>query len=353
MKKLIGSTVVHRVWGKGTVYALTDKIITVKFSNCEKGFTYPEAFENFLKSTDEKTQNDILKLIAEEKLKKEREEQRAAELRQLERERIEAAKRQDYRKTNTPKQYERKNAAFKCTYCDGGKTKNCIGFKGMCSKENINVNIESGRNWCSRSACRDYYDGEITRKGLADICKKESLCYECRILLDWKFSVGWTEPKYDKYGEIIKESEPKKINNMMPGSIAVLTTRTPHTAENERIIFAVFLVDDSFDGDSSKEGFVTADSKYKIAFSPNEAEEMLFWDFHCNSSSPEKALWGEGLFRYISDISAANILKRAVEIKRGTKDEKLALEFFEYFCQTHGINSENIPECESALKLKS
>lgn len=351
--KIIGSNVNHKIFGKGTVLALTDKIITVKFAKGVKDFEYPEAFETFLSSDNKDIQKQALKLAEESKRRKEEEARQTEELRIKRQESLKAQKSATTRAPAAPKYFKRENAAFKCTYCDGGKGKNSIGFKGVCSKENIGVNITSGRNWCLRSACRDYYDGEITRKELTEKYKDEGLCYECRTLLDWKFSVGWTEPEYDENGEIIKESKPKRINKMMPGSLAVLTTRFPNSSEEERVIFAVFLVDDSYDGDDFEEGFVTADPTYRLAFTTEEASELLYWNFYRNSGNTEKAHWGTGLFRYISDEIAVNILKRASEIKRGTKDEKSALKFFEHFCETHGIDSENLPECEGALKIKS
>lgn len=352
--KIIGSKVSHKFFGKGTVLDLTDDIITIKFAKGEKKFEYPEAFETFLVSDNKTIQNRALKLAEEAKQRKEEEaKRREEELRQKQQEALKAQKNTTPKSPAASVHFERENAAFKCTYCDGGKTKSCIGFKGVCSKKNIEVNIKNGRNWCSGYACREYFDGEITRGELTDIYKNEGgLCYECRALLDWKFSAGWTEPKYDESGEIIEESKPKKMNKMSRGSLAVLTTRFPDSTEEERVIFAVFLVADSYEGDDSAEGFVTADPAYKLAFTKEEAEQLLFWDFYTNPNS-EKAHWGTGLFRYLTDEIAANILKRASEIKRGTKDEKPALAFFEHFCETHGIDSENLPECEDALKIKS
>ena len=350
---MVGSLVKHRTHGKGTVTALTDKIITVEFANCVSKFEYPKAFENYLTCDDKEIQTQILKLVEEINRQKEAEARQAEELRRKK----QAQKKQTApttRKTTAPKQIKRENVAFKCTYCDGGKTKNCIGFKGLCSKENIDVNISNGRRWCSHSQCSRYYNGEISRKELTEICKEEGfVCYECRTLLDWKFSVGWTEAEYDENEEIIKESKPKRINRIMPGSLAVLTTRLPEFSENERVIFAVFLVDESYDGDDSTEGYVIADSTYKIAFTKEEANQLPFWSFYRNSGNTENARWGTGLFRYISDDIAANILKRASEIKTKTRDEKLALEFFEHFCKTHGMDSDNLPECEGAIKIKS
>lgn len=354
MKNLINAKVTHKIFGNGTVIDIAEKIIIVKFADCEKKFGFPESFETHLKCTDAKIQKQILRLIEENKKLKEEEKLRAEELRQKEREIREAQKKQTDRNPSAPKTFKSESVAFKCTYCDGGRSKKYIGFKGVCSKENIRVNINEGRNWCSRSDCRDYYDENISYKELKNIFNQQgSLCYECRIFSDWEYSVGWTSPKYDENGDLIKESKPKSINKMSPGSLAVLTTRLPEKSENERVIFTVFLVDDSFGGDDHEEGFVTADPIYRLAFNEDEANQLLFWNFYKNPNSTENTQWGTGLFRYISHDIAANILKCAAEIKRGTKEEKFAMDFFEHFCKIHEIDSNNLPECTGALKLKS
>ena len=59
--------------------------------------------------------------------------------------------------------------------------------------------------------------------------------------------------------------------------------------------------------------------------------------------SPDKKEWGSGLLRYATDDMAVSFLKKAIELKRGTKDEKKAIEMYEFFCEENGI----IPDTET------
>lgn len=46
------------------------------------------------------------------------------------------------------------NIAFKCNYCDGGKSSEQVGFSGICSNRTIAQNIDRGRGeWCKFQDC--------------------------------------------------------------------------------------------------------------------------------------------------------------------------------------------------------
>lgn len=95
------------------------------------------------------------------------------------------------------KKVERSNVAFKCNYCDGGKTSTCISFNGVCSDAVLRYNIEKARHvWCAdtESPCRCYLDGKISRTELEDMMRGggglDSVCYESHMLRDWMASAG-------------------------------------------------------------------------------------------------------------------------------------------------------------------
>ena len=56
---IIGATVIHKVFGTGTVTALTDKVVTVIFYGVERRFIYPDAFETFLTFSCQELQTRI------------------------------------------------------------------------------------------------------------------------------------------------------------------------------------------------------------------------------------------------------------------------------------------------------
>lgn len=124
----------------------------------------------------------------------------------------------------------------------------------------------------------------------------------------------------------------------------------PNTSEDTRFVFGAFLVDETYEGDDNEEGYVTTNSKYKLKLSPEEAHKILLWNYHKNSNDEDRAFWGSGLYRYMTDIVSAQILKDVAKIKKGTSDENLAKEFLEYYCQVNNVDLNTLPEPDGALK---
>ena len=252
------------------------------------------------------------------------------------------------RKNKKTKEIPRENIAFKCNFCDGGKSDEQVGYTSACSDDIIynNIVIEN-KTWCSspKCPCFKYNNNEITRKDLDSYCNDGGfVCYESQMLREWKAYAGIVQS-----GE--RKGEPMKLNKVQRNSLCVLTTRDPQMVESERYIFAVFLVDETYSGDESDEGYVGTKSKYKIKLSPKECKSMLFWKYHKNGNSPKKTAWNSGLHRYFDDEMAAQILIDIVNIKKGTKDEVLADEFLKYFCEINEIDINKVKNPSGALTL--
>ena len=247
---------------------------------------------------------------------------------------------------NKEKRYPLKNMAFKCTYNDGGVEENGIGFTKTCSDTLIQQHIKAKRAWCSNSGCpcRNYYDGKISRNEREEgYDSGMHVCYERKMLIEWKAQAGTHRP--NEYTEGIR----LKIRNANTNSLAILTTRPPGYSEKDRIIFAVFIIDDFYDGDDSITGYVCSHSKYRMMFTLEEGRKLLFWKYHANKNSPSKPLWGTGLFRYVAEDEGVQILRDAAKLKIGTKDEQLAGEMLRYYCQQNHLDSERIGDPEGAL----
>ncbi len=135
----------------------------------------------------------------------------------------------------------------------------------------------------------------------------------------------------------------KTIKCAQTDNIAILTTRLPKAKEEERVIFGVFLMDDVFNGTEEEAGFVKTKSKYKLALTDEEAAKIPFWKYYHNEKSLTSTVWGSAPYKKVDDIKAAQVLSAIVEIKNGTKDEQLAKEFLNHFCQTHGVNLAELP----------
>jgi hypothetical protein len=250
---------------------------------------------------------------------------------------------------HTKKVITRYNIAFKCNYCDGGKSSEQIGFNGVCSDSIIynNIYVEKRAWWCSNEdcLCKQYIDGRIPRYKLEETMNDHGfltleekmnehifLCYESQMLRVWCAYAGSFLHGQD-------EGQTRKLLHVQPYGICVLTTRDPGSGEeSERYIFAAFLIDEIYKGGSRESGHVATSSEYKIKLSHEEAHAMPFWKYHANGKQPYKAAWGTGLYRYFKDDEAAFILRDIADIKKGTKDESLANKFYKYFCQKNGIN---------------
>lgn len=355
--ELIGEKVTHKTLGIGIVSKQTIKYVTIEFDNGKTlELQYPKSFNQFVSLLNPTLQNHVIAEIEEaeqiqaEKIKAEQEKETA------QKERIALLTKQAYAKhkaTTTRKKknsrVSRPNIAFKCNYCDGGKSAESIGFNGICSDNVIRYNIEvEQRTWCSSEecACCDYLYGYITGKELdAKFENGGSVCYESQMLRDWRAFAGIIQN-----GE--RKGQPMRLNNVQPNSLCILTTREPYSTEAERIIFAVFLIDDTYSGDNKEEGFVSTQSKFKIMLSPKEAKKMLFWRYHANDNHPEKEAWSSGLHRYLTDSQAVQVLRDIAKLKKNTKDSELASEFLETFCKINAINIEDVGEPSGVLANK-
>jgi len=350
MTDLINTIVTHEIFGDGKVVNVTNEYITVLFHTCKKEFVFPEVFKDFLSLQNSAISQAINKLIAakekQEHLLKEKQD------RELKEKQEELTKIQEKSYTKPPRKISgtkkksntRCNIAFKCNYCDGGESMEQIGYNGICSDEIISNNIKKKQHvWCGDedSACQHYHSGELSRKELDNSMENEndaySVCYESQMMKSWKASAGMIQSGENK-------GKPLKLKNVHYNSLALLTTRFPSTKEAERIIFGVFMVDDIFEGDEHDEGYVANKSEYKIKATLKEAKKMKFWNYYFNPNNPESIRMGSGLFRYLNDEQATQILRDLVKLKEKTPEAESAKRFLDHFCQINRIDIKRVPE---------
>lgn len=253
--------------------------------------------------------------------------------------------RRSSRSIGIPKPKEEGNIAFKCNYCDGGKSDIQIGYAGVCSRDNIKENIEvKKRTWCTDSECKcqKYLNGQIEYEQLKN---DGFLCYESRVLIDWKASAGEDRKEGERRGRN------RKLSKDVSGGLCVLTAITPEmTEEKERIIFGVFISDKFEEGeDGVVSGFVQCTSDYKIKLTPSESKKIKFWNYYFNQNESATASWASGLFRYIDNYQSAQILYDIAQIKKDTADEDLANRLFAKYCKLKNLNPTQIPDNNGAL----
>lgn len=127
-----GQKVTHKAFGTGVVTAMTKTLVTIAFDAGEKNFQYPTAFKQYLLFCDPALQESVIKEIEAA------EQEKAALLAKQALAIHEATPGQKKKKTRAV----RPNIAFKCNYCDGGKSSSSIGFNGICSERTIRYNID-------------------------------------------------------------------------------------------------------------------------------------------------------------------------------------------------------------------
>lgn len=264
--------VIHKVYGEGSVLNVDGDKLIVVFTSGEKKFMFPDAFNGFLVAKNPNINEQVLACIKEVERAKQQELQEKQNKVVAERQFYDEQK--EYRKSKkSVKTIQRANIAFKCNFCDGGQSDKQIGFNGVCSDDLIqnNILIEK-RTWCNSEdcPCLNYINGDIKRKELDSMCKDGGfVCYESQMLREWKAMAGIVQ-----HGE--NKGKPMKLNQVQTNSLCVLTTRDPRSKEEDRYIFAVFLVDDTYEGDGREEGYVSTKSEYKIKLTPNEARFYCF-----------------------------------------------------------------------------
>jgi len=342
---IINEKVRHNKFGNGTILSVVGNLITIGFDMEEKTFQYPESFKQFLRF-----ENEELNILAQAEIKnKEMEfiknklvqDEARNELQQR------AIKTEPNRLKKKDKKYNRENIAFKCNFCDGGKTDTRIGFAGICSDPIIRYNIEKAKHvWCSSadSPCHAYLKGNINREVFESTFKDraEFVCYESEMLTKWKASAGIVQTG-------AKKGTPMRLEKVQKNSLVVLTTRDPNTTDESRYIFAAFIVDECSQGDESDAGYVSTNSDYKIALTPNEARQIKFWNYYKNKNAPNVIKFGSGLHRYLDDMQAAQILKDICTVKMKCFDEEKAKDIFKYYCDTNNIDINNISDNEGGL----
>jgi len=348
--EFVGEIVKHKIFGIGKITELDNNCIKIKFDDIadEKDFVYPDSLDSYLELHNKVLAKQVeVKLIdyrkknEERRLKQEELKKEALELEML--------KNMKYKVKKTVIKKVDSNIAFKCNYCDGGSNNGSIGYKAVCSDETIDYNINIAKNkWCKdpESNCFQYLQGNLTREELdMKINESKYICHESKMLNEWRaFAAA------NSNGENKEKS--KKLRNVNPGSLVLLTTILPKEKEKNRLIFAVYLLQENYEIKYEKEGFLGASEKFRIELSVEESKKIKFWDYYFNVNNPEKIANSNGLYRYFNDIQAAQVLKAISEVKKGTQDEALSIELLEQYCKIKDIDVEAIPALNGALQVK-
>ena len=308
-----------------------------------KQFLFYTAFKNkAISFVDDDVQKDVTEAVeAYEEAKKEKERQ----LLEINRRAMEEAKKRAEEEEKQSKatsrgwsrggnvRLDRKNVAYKANYCDG----NGEWFQAPCSERCRNANCASygGKTFCrTNSVCRRVIDGLSTEDDVLQAYRQNVLCYESRILLDYKIYAGRDDDGTVRGWSLDKDR------------LVILTTVKPNRSEAERVIFGAFLVERSCDKDD-EEAFATSYPDCRIGLTQEEADEMKYWDYAPGDRPNNTIQWKEGLLRYQTDAVSVTILRDLVRIveRRGNPEQtRRAQGFLNKFLQLIHMREEDIPE---------
>ncbi len=140
---------------------------------------------------------------------------------------------------------------------------------------------------------------------------------------------------------------PRIIKGAQEGKVAILTTLFPGDSEIDRRVVGLFMIGEIL-AEPGEATSVIAFDDYKIHLAPDE--EIYFWDYYSNTNNPDRCAWGTGLFRYVYDINAAQVIKAARDIKKNRTEKKKLEKFLKVFCRNTEIDS--IPEPDGPRKKR-
>ena len=121
------------------------------------------------------------------------------------------------------------------------------------------------------------------------------------------------------------KGQPRIPDRFLFNTMCILTRCPENQPENNRQIVAVAMVDESFQGSACQDGQIPLHSQFRLKL----PQPVAIWPYL--EKEPKKA-WGHTTFKYISNKIGEEILHDIKVHMTGTRDEKLAKEFYRYFC---------------------
>ncbi|MCM3768127.1 malate synthase [Neobacillus niacini] len=165
---------------------------------------------------------------------------------------------------------------------------------------------------------------------------------QSKVFTEWKVFTGVIKSGNNK-------GKPNKPTRLYPNSVCLLTARDSSTAEKDRRILGVYMVNEDFIGQFCEDGYIPAHSEYRLQLTEQESDKMPFWKYYVNEKSPHKMTWNTGKYRYFDNEWMAQILLDIVSLKSDTQERELAQTFFENFCRMNRIREDELPEPNGAL----
>ncbi len=153
-----------------------------------------------------------------------------------------------------------------------------------------------------------------------------------KVLDDWFVTTG----SYLSGGS---KGQPRIPSEIYPNTACILTQLDKNDPEENRYIWGLFMVRDSFVGSECSDGIIHAHEKFRIVQSKEDRNQFLFWKYFEPSLQEKRSGWGTGEFKYVSNWKTANLILDIYKVRQGPEKQHCK-DFFEYFCRLNKFNSE-------------
>ena len=189
------------------------------------------------------------------------------------------------------------DVALKVNYNDGSPGLG-IGYKGVCTEQNIIRNMKRVNCSLTDNPCRLYYEHGFKP---SERPATKNQCYEKNLFLKWQFGAGM-------YHHGNRTGKPIPIKKINTGDIAVLTTRFPDSSEEERKIIGLYKMASLDTSRGNSDGYlIEADKDVRLELPADLAGKLNFWNYHKNKNGNGIG-WNEGLFRYLEKLEVDAII---------------------------------------------
>ena len=128
------------------------------------------------------------------------------------------------------------------------------------------------------------------------------------------------------------KGQPRIPDRIHFNTMCILTRCPEHQPENSRKILGVAMVSEGFMGENCEDGLIPFHETFRLKLS----KPLAIWPYM--GKEPQKA-WGHTTFKYISNKIGEEIIHDIRNQLAGTEDEKLARDFYQYYCECNHLLS--------------
>ena len=132
-------------------------------------------------------------------------------------------------------------------------------------------------------------------------------------------------------GQEQKNGKLRRLMQIQPGKLCMMTKVDPEDKEVDRYIYAVFMISEKAAQMGKLQGLVVAEDSLKLQLTPERAKELRFWKYYSTKSG--RPAWGSGAFRYVDDGTTLTLLQDIEKLMTNTEMQNTAVQLLESYRQ--------------------